>query len=93
MKNGDTLVLHEFMKIQTHPEASYSYENTPLETMEDLKALIAKIESEVSPEAIVRITLAPVVYEGDLELANRAIFLTGTANDSGDGSRCHLILR
>ncbi len=83
MKNGDTLILRERMEIHIRPEASYSYKNTPLETMEDLKALIEKTEREVSKDAIVTITLAPIVYEGDLAIENRAISLIGTESDSG----------
>ncbi|MBQ5953668.1 MAG: hypothetical protein IJL47_06505 [Lachnospiraceae bacterium] len=78
MKNGDTLILREEMEIHIRPEANYSYKNTPLETMEDLRALIEKAEREVSKDAIVTITLAPVVYEGDLVIENRAISLIGT---------------
>lgn len=83
MKNGDTLVLREKMEIRVRPEASYSYKNTPLETMEDLKALIEKAGREVSPDAIVTVTLAPVVYEGDLTIEGRAVSLVGTEDESG----------
>ena len=82
MKNGDTLTLREKMEIRIRPEASYSYKNTPLETMEDPKALIEKAGREVGPDAIVTITLAPVVYEGDLAIEGRAISLVGTEEGS-----------
>ena len=83
MKNGDTLKLRERMEIHIRPEASYSYQNTPLETMEDLQALIEKAGREVSKDAIVTVTLAPVVYEGDLVIENRAVSLVGTEDGSG----------
>ncbi len=83
MKNGDTLILREKMEIRVRPEASYSYKNTPLETMEDLKALIGKVSREVGPDAIVTVTLAPVVYEGDLTIESRAVSLVGTEDESG----------
>ncbi len=83
MKNGDTLTLREKMEIRVRPEASYSYKNTPLETMEDLKALIEKAGREVSPDAIVTVTLAPVVYEGDLTIEGRAVSLVGTEDENG----------
>ena len=83
MKNGDTLILRERMEIHIRPEASYSYKNTPLETMEDLKALIEKADREVSQDAIVTITLAPVVYAGDLVIDSRAISLIGTEDEKG----------
>ena len=83
MKNGDSLILREKMEIHIRPEASYSYKNTPLESMEELQALIGKAEREVSKDAVVTITLAPVVYEGDLEIENRAVSLVGTEDENG----------
>ena len=83
MKNGDTLVLRERMLIHVRPEASFSYRNTPLKTMEDLRALIEKTDREISREAVVTITLAPVVYEGDLVIENRAVNLVGTEDENG----------
>ncbi len=78
MNNGDTLILHESVDIGIRPEASYSYETTPLETAEELQALIDNVEEELSPVAAVTITLAPVVYEGDISLTGRQISLVGT---------------
>ena len=82
MKNGDTLILHEKMEINIRPEATYSYQNTPLTTMEELKALIEKASREVSADAMITITLAPVTYEGELVIEDRVISLVGTEEGS-----------
>ena len=82
MKNGDTLVLHNYIRIDMIDEVSYSYEDTDIDTMEKLQALIDSLEDEVTPDTSVTITLAPVTYKGDLHIP-RAIDLVGTADDNG----------
>lgn len=77
MKNGDVLVLHEVVEIEKRPEAVYSYQNTPLNTVEEIQALLDEINQEVTAETSVSVYLAPVVYEGDLTIDNHAISLIG----------------
>ncbi len=85
MKNRDTVVLHEVVEILLSPELYYSWEDTPLETTEEVQDFLEKIKTELKdPGTIVNITLAPTVYEGDLKLTGRTVNLTGTV--SGDRS-------
>ena len=79
MKNGDTLKLHETMQITQQPEAFFSYEDTPLETTEDLQALLDRVDQEISANTIVKITLAPVTYEGPIHLGTHVVSLIGTS--------------
>ena len=85
MKNGDTIVLHEKMEINIRPEENYSYTDMPLDTMTDLQELIDKAEDELSPETAVTITLAPVVYEGDLDIRDIRLTLVGTEGTTING--------
>ena len=78
MKNGDTLKLqHNFTCIEL-PSAVYSPEDTPLDTIEDLQELLARIDAELPPDIPVYIFLPPVVYEGGLTLENRTCALIGS---------------
>lgn len=84
LKNRDTIVLHQTVEIETNPEITYSYETTPLETSEELQALIEQIKTEVEdPNTVVTIILAPVVYEGDLLITDRSVCLSGTSDENG----------
>ena len=78
MKNGDTLRLHETMLIEKQPEVFYSYKDTPLETVEDLQALLDQIDKEIGPSTLVNITLAPIPYEGTIHLGTHVVNLIGT---------------
>ena len=79
MKNGDTLVLHEMITVNVMPEANYSYENTPLETTEELQALIDSLADQ--GEVVINVTLAPIRYEGNLTINSQYITLIGTEKD------------
>lgn len=81
MKNGDTILLHEVVEILVNPEVSYTWETTPLGTTEEVKALLERIEEEVEdPDTVVNITLAPVEYEGDLNIMERTVNLKGSSD-------------
>lgn len=77
MKNGDTIVLRQHLDI--YPIETYNYyaEDTPMDTIEDLQALVTEIERTVDPEATVNIYLPAVTYEGGLVLSSHAVNLYG----------------
>ena len=83
MKNKDVLVLHEDVEIFTRPERNYSFENTPLQTVDDLNALLLRIPEEAPEDAAVTITLAPVTYEGDITLDSHSVSLVGSNGEEG----------
>ncbi|MBR1757269.1 MAG: zinc ribbon domain-containing protein [Lachnospiraceae bacterium] len=80
--SGDTIVLHEQIYLQVQPEVVYSYETTPLTTMEEVQTLVDQAAAELEEGTILNITLAPIVYEGDLDLRWGQVFLSGT-NEEG----------
>ena len=82
MKNGDKLILHNTIKIDMFDQVSYSYEDTDLDSMEKLQALIDSLATDVEPGTAVTITLAPIVYEGDLHIP-QALDLIGTSDENG----------
>lgn len=77
MKNADTLILRQHINI--YPIETYNYyaEETPMDTIEDLQALITEIEQTVEQEAIVNIYLPAVTYDGGLVMENRPVILYG----------------
>lgn len=50
MKNGDTISLSTRLTIEKQAAVTYFSEDTPMETTEELNALLASIEEEVSSE-------------------------------------------
>ena len=82
MKNQDTLVLHVNMEIKIMPEVSYTWENTPLSTTEELQAFLDTLAERTDPDTAVTITLAPVAYEGDIRIEGHAVSLCGSADQN-----------
>ena len=84
LKNKDTVVLHEKVEINISPELSFSYETTPLETTEQVQALLEQLKTETEDKTtLITITLAPKDYEGDLEISGQAVSLTGSEDENG----------
>lgn len=77
MKNGDTIILRQTIHITLLETASFSPENAQMDTMEQLRELLARIETEVSPDAVVNLYLPPVTYDGGLAISNRTVNLFG----------------
>lgn len=82
LRGGSELTFLQTMEIFPKEQLVYTPEDTPMDTMEDLRVLISRIETEVAPETEVIVHLPAVRYEGTLEL-NRAFSFYG----SGNGSR------
>ena len=66
MKNGDTIFLSTRLTIEKQPAVSYYAEDTPMETTEELNALLASIEEEASADTPVYLHLPAVTYDGDI---------------------------
>ena len=77
MKNGDTLKLSHSLIIEELPVLDYHYEDTPLDTLEDIQALIDKVGQEEDPDTVLRLFLGPVTYEGELVIDTRTALLFG----------------
>ena len=83
MKNGDTIRLRQTFEVVPLAHQIYTAENAALDTLEDLKALLARIDEEVPKDTVVDIYLPPVRYEGGLSILSRAVNLYGCADGSG----------
>lgn len=84
MKNGDTLKLrHTYTCLETESIIYYP-EDIPMESIEDLQALVTHIEEEIPPQMPVFIFLPAVTYEGDLKIEKRTCRLIGAEGESGE---------
>lgn len=83
MKNGDTIRLRQTYEILPLIHQAYTAEDAKLDTLDDLKALLRRIISEVPADTVVDIYLPAVTYTGDLEIGSRAVNLYGCADGSG----------
>lgn len=84
MKNGDTIRVqqeHFFESIRT---LEYDSTDAPMDTIEELQALVDEIADTVSAEDVVTIQLPPVTYQGGLNLGQRPFNLTGSADNAGN---------
>lgn len=78
MKNGDTIILRQQIRITLVDTIEYRPETTPMETIEDLQALFTRIKRQVIQGATVNIYLPPVTYAGGLHLDSRAVTIYGS---------------
>ena len=83
MKNGDTIRLKHTFEVLPLVHEAFTAEDTPLNTIEDLKALLDRIDGEVPADTVVDIYLPPVTYTGDLHISSRAVNLYGCCDGSG----------
>lgn len=77
MKNGDTLLLRQTIRVTVQQAVSYYPETTPMDTSEDLQALLTTIEAEVDRNALVYLYLPPVTYEDSFTLRNHSFSIYG----------------
>lgn len=77
MDNGDTIRLRQ--QITVHPVDTYEYhwQDYPMETAEQLQALMDQIGEEVAVPNVVNVYLPPVTYTQPVELASRPMNLYG----------------
>ena len=80
MKNGDTIRLKQTFEVIPLVHQVYTPEDTPLDTMEDINALLARINDEVPEDTTVDIYLPPVTYTGTLTMVSRAVNLYGSTS-------------
>ena len=83
MKNGDTIRLKQTFAVIPLIHQVYTPEDTALDTMEDLTALLSRINEEVPADTIVDIYLPPATYTGDLTMVSRAVNLYGNTDGNG----------
>lgn len=81
MKNKDILRLNQTVICEELPCIDYHFEDTPMETVEQISALIKKTAEEEPPETVLRLFLPPVTYEGTLVMNQRTALLFGSEED------------
>ena len=85
MKNGDTIRLYQRMALGVVPTRHFYPEDVPMDTKEDLQALVDEINGTITSDVIVYIHLPAVTYEGSLVLEERSMNLIGS--EGPDGAR------
>ena len=83
MKNGDVIRIRQTIHVELYRTLNYDYHDYPMNTMEELEALLAQIEQETEPRDLVNIYLPPVTYEGALNLTGRSYMFYGCTDGSG----------
>lgn len=83
MKNGDTLRLKQTFEVLPLEHQIITADDFPMETIEDIEALIGKINAEASDDAVVDVYLPPRTFTGDLSIVSRSFNLHG---DPGGGT-------
>ncbi|MGN0563508.1 MAG: zinc-ribbon domain-containing protein [Candidatus Heritagella sp.] len=83
MKNGDTIHLKQTFEVIPLIHQVYTSEDTDLDTIEELTALLERIDEEVPGDTIVDIYLPPVTYTGNLTMTSRAVNLYGCTDGNG----------
>ena len=80
MKNGDVLRLSQTVTCNKRKVITYHYDDTPMETIDEINALIQKTAQE-APDALLQLYLPPVTYEGNLVMEERTATLFGSEKD------------
>lgn len=83
MKHGDTIRLRQRLYMNEILVVTYTAVDAPMNTMEELNALLARIEREEDSRVIVALELPPVTYTSELHLESRAYALRGSARANG----------
>ena len=84
MKNGDIIRLHQTQTMEGIITHHFTSDDTPLNTVNDLEVLLARLDEMVGPEDKVYIHLPPVTYTEELFVSGRAINFTGSTDEAGN---------
>ena len=84
MKNGDTLTLRQTYEVTPIPVYDYYPEEHPMDTAEELQALIDSIGGQVEEAAVVNLHLPPITYEGGVTIQDRSLNLYGSTDEAGN---------
>lgn len=84
MKNGDVIRLHQTMEVKLLERLLFTPEDTPLDTVEEVQALLDSLEERTGGEelTVVEIHLPPVTYEGGITIP-RDVNLYGAGEETG----------
>ncbi len=83
MKNGDEIRIRQNIHVTPIITHEYHWQDYPMNTVEELQALLDQTVREVAPSDLIHIYLPPVTYEGDLKLARAYEFYGCTDEGAG----------
>ena len=83
MKNGDTIRLRQVHHFHATPTYTYTPEDAPMNTTEELQALLEELGRTAESDAEINIHLPPVAFEGELVLDRLAVNLYGSLDQAG----------
>ena len=83
MKNGDTIRLRQVHHFHATPTYTYTPEDAPMNTTEELQALLEERGRTAESDAEINIHLPPVAFEGELVLDRLAVNLYGSLDQAG----------
>ena len=83
MKNGDTIFLWQTLNLQPVDSLHCYPEDYDMDTIEDLQALVDRLQEEIPLPTVIHLHLPPVQYQGGLTIDRRAIQLSGSTDEQG----------
>lgn len=78
MSDGDAIRLRQDLSVTLIQTYDYYPEDAPMDTIEELQALIDEVSAAVEPDAVVNFHLPAVTYQGGLVIESRPVNLYGT---------------
>ena len=101
MKNGDVLTLTQTIELLPQEVRTYSTEDAPLETVQELQALLDRLAEEYNADTSITVELPDVTYDAPVSVGC-AVTLKGsgtafaapvTVTPLSDTERCHAYVR
>lgn len=83
MKNGDVIHLSQTHQLSAIVTRRYTPQDAPMNTIEELRALVDEITATTDESDQIYINLPPVIYEGGLNLEERCIKFNGSVGADG----------
>lgn len=83
MKNGDTLRLTQRERYSSITVYQYTAQDEPMETIEELQALVDRVSAESDEYDQIRLYLPAVRYAGGLTIGDRSVNLYGSVGSDG----------
>lgn len=86
MKNGEVLTLKQTVTVLAPKTMDIYPEDEPMDTVEELQALLDRLDQLAGADTIVNIYLPPVTYQGDLQISRHSASLLGATDNDGNAA-------
>ena len=80
MANKDRIVLRQALTINEQQIISIYPQDAPMETIEELQALMDRMAEETDPTAVINLYLPAVIYDGGFTMNDRTFTLFGSSD-------------